>query len=529
MENQQKPTEKSILEFELVPLDKDLYQSLELDNLVGELQRLLRNAPVEKISGHVSQIKQIFDQKLSALLQKEKESFLAQGGNEIDFHFQSRTAKDFHELYREYRQKKEAFRVNFERKIQENLTRKQEIIESIKALLTAEENINTTFNQFKELQATWRSIGTVPKAENENLWANYHHHVERFYDYLDLNRELRDKDFQYNYEEKLKIVERAEALVQESDFQKAYAELQQLHRIWKEELGPVGKEHREILWERFSAATKLMHDKKQEAQKEREAQIALHLTKKKELVGQIKEQAQVIGKSHREIQQQWNGLNALKEEFYQSAPIPYALLKPLIAELKKSLGQFSKAKNNFYKEQKRQQQERIARKNALIEKAESLKESDEFEVCTPIFKQIQEEWKAVGPIPRKIDDPLWKSFRAACDYYFKRLQGTSQHSSKRNAAPRESSELEKVLSKRAQVSKNISELQGELRQLENNLEFFNNSSGSNPLMDSVLNQIEDKKTLLIKLEEELKDLNIERNKLQREEREVNQNEETSEE
>ena len=138
MENQQKPSEKGTLEFEIVALDKDSYQSLELDNLVGELQRLLKNAPIEKISGHVSQLKRIFDQKLQVVIEKEKESFIAQGGNEIDFHFQSRTAKDFQELYREYRQKKEAFRVNFERKIQENLTKKQEIIEAIKALLSAE-------------------------------------------------------------------------------------------------------------------------------------------------------------------------------------------------------------------------------------------------------------------------------------------------------------------------------------------------------------------------------------------------------
>ncbi len=529
MENQQKPSEKGTLEFELVAIDKDSYQSLELDNLVGELQRLLKNAPIEKISGHVSQLKRIFDQKLQVVIEKEKESFIAQGGNEIDFHFQSRTAKDFQELYREYRQKKEAFRVNFERKIQENLSKKQEIIEAIKALLSAEENINNTFNQFKELQAKWRSTGPVPKTENENLWANYHHHVERFYDYLDLNRELRDKDFQHNYEEKLKIVERAEVLTQEADFQKAYAELQQLHRIWKEELGPVGKEHRETLWERFSAATKVMHDKKQEAQKEREAQIAIHLTQKKALLEQIKQRSQGLGTNHREIQQQWNELNALKEDFYQSAPIPYALLKPLIAELKKSLGQFSKAKNNFYKDQKKQQQERIAQKKALVEKAESLKESEEFETCTPIFKQIQEEWKAVGPIPRKIDDPLWKSFKAACNHYFKRLQGTSQNNSRRNVAHKESSELEKVLFQRSQVSKSVSELKAELRQLENNLEFFNNSSNTNPLVVSVLNQIEEKKTQISELEVQLKGLNVERNRLQREEKEADQNDTATEE
>ena len=151
MENQDQSAEKSTLAFELIELKPDSYNHLEPDNLVGELQRLLINAPVEKIGKHVSQIKRVFDTKLKEVQEKEKAAFLANGGNEIDFHFQSKSAKDFQELYREYRQKKEAFRVNFERQIQQNLQTKQEIIEEIKSLISTEENINTTFSQFREL------------------------------------------------------------------------------------------------------------------------------------------------------------------------------------------------------------------------------------------------------------------------------------------------------------------------------------------------------------------------------------------
>ncbi len=514
MENQDQSAEKSTLAFELIELKPDSYNHLEPDNLVGELQRLLINAPVEKIGKHVSQIKRVFDTKLKELKEKEKEAFLANDGNEIDFHFQSKSAKDFQELYREYRQKKEAFRINFERQIQQNLQTKQEIIEEIKSLISTEENINTTFSQFRDLQTKWRETGPVPKTENDNLWANYHHHVERFYDFLDLNRELRDKDFKHNYDEKIKIVERAEALINEDDFQQAYNELQQLHRIWKEELGPVSKEHRAGIWERFSNATKVMHDKRQEFQKKRDEEIQTRLTQKKELLEDFKREAATIANSHQGIQAQFKKLVAIRESFYQIEGVPYSLQKSLIAELKKQFGQFSKAKNDFYKNQKKEQKSRITQKKELIAKAESLKDSDNFDETTPLFIALQKDWKAIGPVPRKIGDPLWKTFKATCNYYFDRLHGNAKVSKQKQ------SPLDKVFNERSHLKKQMEEVMAEIRQLENNLEFFNSDDTSNPLIASVLKNIDKKKLELDKLQEQLKKLNVERNKLQKEQEEA---------
>lgn len=521
MENTDQSAEKSSLEFELIELKPDSYKHLELDNLVGELQRLIKNAAVEKIGKHVSQIKRVFDDKLKELQDKEKAVFLANGGNEIDFYFQTRSAKDFQELYREYRQKKEAFRVNFERQIQENLKTKQTIIEEIKSLISAEENINTTFTHFRELQNKWRTTGPVPKTENESLWANYHHHVERFYDFLDLNRELRDKDFKHNYDEKIKIVERAEALIDEADFQQAYNELQQLHRIWKEELGPVGKEHRASIWERFSNATKVMHEKRQEFQKEREQEIHRQLAQKKELLEEFKREASNLANSHQGIQAQFKKLMELRESFYQIKSVPYALQKNLIADLKKQFGQFTKSKNEFYKNQKKEQKKRIAQKKELIAKAEELKDADNFDETTPLLIALQKDWKVIGPIPRKIGDPLWKSFKAACNHYFDRLHGKPKMSKEKR------SPLDKVYIKRSNLKKQIEEIRAEIRQLENNLEFINSDDTSNPLIVSVLKNIDKKKTELSKLQEQLKKLNVERNKIQKKQDEteaVNQTE-----
>ena len=154
--------------------------------------------------------------------------------------------------------------------LKQNLVNKLEIIEEIKALVNSEEDINTTYKHFKELQERWRTSGPIPKDKYNTAWNSYHHHVEIFYDFLHLNRELRDLDFRHNLEEKEKLTERAEALVQEPDLTKAFRELQTLHKIWKEEVGPVAREHRDAIWDRFSSATKAIHQRRQDQFQEQE-------------------------------------------------------------------------------------------------------------------------------------------------------------------------------------------------------------------------------------------------------------------
>ena len=302
----------SALVFKLPDLDQTSYEHQSLENLVGELQRLIKNAPIQRIGQHITTIKSSFDQQFNTQLESEKESFIEQGNPETDFEFNPLIKRQFDELYQEYKEKKAQYRKDFERLLQDNLKRKQEIIEGIKALLEAEENINTTFQTFKQLQSDWRSVGMAPKTYTEDLWANYHHHVERFYDFLDLNRELRDLDFKHNYEEKLKIIERTEALLNEQDFKKAYAELQELHRIWKEELGPVSKELRQEVWERFSSATKQMHDKKQQILELEDREREENLTKKQEILSRFQETVSHAITSQKELKDQVKIVEDLK-------------------------------------------------------------------------------------------------------------------------------------------------------------------------------------------------------------------------
>lgn len=430
----------SELVFTLPDLTQNSYENHSLENLVGELQRLLKNAPIQRIGQHVLAIKSSFDTLFNQQLTAEKDAFLNQGNAEIDFEYQPLIKRQFDTLYTEYREKKAQYRKEFERALQENLKRKQEVIEEIKALFEAEENINTTFQTFKQLQSDWRKIGMVPKAYADDLWANYHHHVERFYDFLDLNRELRDLDFKHNYEEKLKIIERTEALFQELDFKKAYAELQELHRIWKEELGPVAKEARQEVWERFSAATKKMHDKKQQLSELEDREREENLVKKQALVAQFQELLATPITSQKILRDQLKWVETIRSSFSELGPIPKKSQKSLSKQLRESFKQFNQAKNAFYKEQKKSYQENLARKRDLITRAEALSNSDDFKTSTPKIKALQEEWKQTGHVPRKYSEPLWEAFRGACNTYFERLK------SQRNQSKSQVNEQRKHLS-----------------------------------------------------------------------------------
>ncbi len=418
----------SALVFTLPDLEQTSYEHQSLENLVGELQRLIKNAPIQRIGQHIIAIKSSFDTQFNTQLETEKESFLEQGNPETDFEFNPLIKRQFDELYQEYREKKAQYRKDFERLLQDNLKRKQQIIENIKALLEAEENINTTFQTFKQLQSDWRSVGMVPKTYTEDLWTNYHHHVERFYDFLDLNRELRDLDFKHNYEEKLKIIELTEALLGEQDFKKAYAELQELHRIWKEELGPVSKEFRQEVWERFSSATKQMHDKKQQILELEDREREENLEKKHEILSRFQETVSNTITSQKELKDQVKAVEELKNSFYAVGPVPKKNQKLLSKQLRELFRQFNQGKNAFYKEQKKVYQENLTKKRALIEQAESLKERTDFKVVTPLIKELQHEWKQTGHVPRKYSEPLWEAFRGACNAYFERLKSQKSNS-----------------------------------------------------------------------------------------------------
>ena len=275
------------------------YHSMSMENLVGELQRLVKNEKVQAINKHVSAIKYEFDQKFQDFLDEKKEEFISKGGNEVDFRYNSVAKRQFNEVYSDFREKRDQYYKQLDQSLKTNLQKRLEIIEELKGLIDIEEDINTTYNNFKDLQNRWKNAGPIPRANYNDVWRTYHHHMEIFYDFLHLNRELRDLDFKHNLEEKQKLVERAEALADEPDLNKAFRELQTLHKIWKEDIGPVAKEHREEIWEKFSNATKAMHQRRQEHFQELEKVYEKNLEKKQEIIAGITKIAENVADNHR--------------------------------------------------------------------------------------------------------------------------------------------------------------------------------------------------------------------------------------
>jgi len=400
------------------------YHSMPMENLVGELQRLVKNEKVQAIKKHVDEIKSEFDQKFKDYFDQKKEEFIHNGGNEIDFRLTSVAKRQFNEVYKEYREKRDQYYKNLEKQLKDNLTHRLELIESLKSLVNVEEDINTTYTNFKEIQSQWKKAGPIPRGEYNNVWRTYHHHIELFYDFLNLNRELRDLDFKHNLEEKLKLIDQAESLAKEENISKAFHQLQLLHKIWKEELGPVDKEHREEIWERFSAATKIIHDKRQDYFNDLEKTFEKNLEVKYQIIDKIKSIADSIGTTHKVVQKQINEIEQLRDQFFKAGKVPSKKTEESWKRFKEATRAFNRGKNKFYKEIKKEQQDNLTKKKALLEIAISLKDSQEWSETTKEMKRIQNEWKKIGHVPRKHSDKIWKEFKAACNYFFDQLHAS---------------------------------------------------------------------------------------------------------
>lgn len=409
-------------------LEEKDYHAMSMEQLADEFESLMKNKKIQTIKSHVEEIRTEFNSKFSEILEEKKDDFLSEGGDEIDFFYTSPIKKRFNSIYNDYRNKLNAYYKTLETNLKSNLENRLRIIEDIKGLLNVEENINTTYKHFKDLQEEWRNAGPIPRDKYNNAWNTYHHHVEIFYDFLHLNRDLRDMDFKHNLEQKLKIIERAEELAKDDNSNRAFRELQVLHKMWKEDLGPVDKEHREAIWERFSNATKIIHDKRQAYYADVDKAHEANLKKKEAIIAKIEEVAKDEVSSHQAWQNKIKVIEGLRTEFFNAGKVPIKVNEATWAKFKSAVRSFNKKKNTFYKNLKKDQYTNLQKKLELIKIAEDNKDSDDFETVTPLMKKIQSDWKHIGHVPRKDSDKIWKRFKAACNHYFDKVNA------ERNAA-----------------------------------------------------------------------------------------------
>ena len=395
------------------------YSKFSLEDLVVLLQKILSNNPVQKVKNQVEGIKTAFNFKFGALLAEKKALFLEAGGNSIDFQFSSPIKSEYNKLLSDYKKQRDAYYADLEKQFAINLEKRLSVIEQLKDLI---ENADTAtmYKSFRELQDTWRTIGSVSKNHYNDTWKTFHHHVERFYDLLHLSNDFRDLDFKHNLEEKLKIIEKAERLAEHEDINLAFKELQDLHKIWKEDIGPVSQDMREEIWQNFSAATKKIHDKRHDHFRKMRSKYQEIIENKLEVVAKLNAYDTSNNKSHNDWQKSIKDVEQLRQEYFNLGKLPFSKSEDVWQKFKAATKKFNSSKNVFYKYEKSKQQENLKKKIELIELAESLKESEDWELATNTLKKIQTDWKSIGHVPRKFSDDIWKRFKTACNYYFDR-------------------------------------------------------------------------------------------------------------
>ena len=400
-----------------------------LAELVKAFEELVQNEERMKMSKEAEAIKAAFYKRL--LKEKADAGYnVAESVEEVDqenveAEAEAETAdnpfaeieKGFKELYNSYKRERAEFNRQLEKERENNLALKEAVIADLKALLEKQEDVNATFPEFREIQNRWRTIGPVPAQNYRNINETYQLYVEQFYDMVKINRELRDLDFKKNLEAKEQFCQAAEQLAENSNVVEAFRELQKLHEQWKE-YGPVAKEYREQIWDRFKAATAVINKKYQAFFEGLKEQQAENLAKKTVLCEKVEEIAQ------REVlsSNQWNAFSKEIEDVQKEWKlIGFASKKDnqkIYDRFRAACDNFYGRKREFYTEYKDSMNANLEKKVALCEEAEALKTSTEWKKATDQFISLQKQWKEIGAVPRKKSDLLWKRFRAACDEFF---------------------------------------------------------------------------------------------------------------
>ena len=394
----------------------DIFQEL-LDG--DDMQKLYKNAEVLKAAFY----KTLKKEKIAIGYQVPAESA---GNTEAEGEDQvvsvnpfAEIERGFKDLYNRYRNARTDFMQEQEKKKDENLKIKLEIIEELKNLLESQEDLNRTFPEFRKIQDRWRAVGPVPQNKVKDIYDTYQHYVEMFYDYVKINKELRDLDFKKNLEAKEKLCEKAEALVEEENVVSAFRALQKLHEEWKE-FGPVEKEYRESIWERFKIATAAINKKHQgyfESQKGNQKENF-------EAKSALCEKVEAISATEVKDSNTWNTLSKEIENIQKEwKKIGFASKKDnqkVYDRFRAACDTFYSRKREFYSDFKNQMQDNMDKKIALCEQAEALMESEDWKKTSDLLIELQKQWKEIGPVSRKKSEQIWKRFRAACDSFFEK-------------------------------------------------------------------------------------------------------------
>ena len=414
------PEEEAAEELAAQKPEEDKFAGKGKEELVALFARMLEEQPVQSIRRDVEALKIAFYRIRRAEVEAARRRFVEEGGAEEDFAPSVDGAEiQLKEQFKEYRRRRDAFIANLEAEKEANLKVKQAIIEELKELVNSDETLNHTFNKFRELQQRWKDTGIVPQQHVKDLWETYNLHVENFYSFIKINKELRDLDLKKNYEQKVALCEQAEALVLEPSVVEAFHKLQKLHDEWRE-TGPVANEYKEALWERFKAASSRINKQHQEHFETLKGEQVKNLELKTGLCVATEE----LSSQPLTTRKEWNRASDRLLEIQKTwKTIGFAPKKDnnrIYERFRTACDRFFEAKRQFYAGMKTEMEHNLQLKIEICEAAESLMNSEEWKKATDELIALQARWKQIGAVSRRHSDAVWKRFRAACDKFFER-------------------------------------------------------------------------------------------------------------
>jgi hypothetical protein len=399
---------------------EEIYQNLSRDELVDLMEATVQEQDVQAIKVKVALIKVAYLQKEKEEEQSQYDLFVKQGGVPEDYSPEAdQLSERFQMAFNVYREKKQQYNEELEKEKFTNLEAKKRILEELKALISSEETLKKTYDDFKTLQDQWKQIGMVPKNEVNQLWQNYHFLVEKFFDKVKINKELKDLDLKKNLERKIELCEKAEELLLETSIIKSFKQLQQYHEEWKE-IGPAPQDKRDEIWERFKIASDQINDRRREYYSKKQTELESNYLAKSALCENAEKLISTTPETLRQWQNRTSEINDLLRVWKTIGLAPKKVNNEIWVRFKTCLDSHFTSYKEFLSRMKDYQLNNYNLKLDLCAQAEAIKNSTDWRNTTQELIQLQREWKSIGPVPRKHSDKIWKRFRTACDEFFQR-------------------------------------------------------------------------------------------------------------
>ena len=401
--------------------DSDLEETatLSLPEILQEMEAIINKEDAGAQFRTFNHLKEQANHFIHDDIEDHKNEFVNAGNEAENFVYHHPLQSKLSGLIHVFREKNDDYTKKQEANHSKNLEDRQNIIENLKTLYTNTEAGTNLFKAIREIKEAWKNAGQVAKSEFKILNNNYFHHLNQFYQMLDMNKEYMEQEYAHNLEKRQHIIERAKELQTEPAVQKALNELQYLHKLWKEEAEPVAEEFREKTWDEFKDISNKIHDRKSELSAQIDSEQAENLEKKTKIIEEIKK---IISPEKEPNHNYWQNaikkIEDLRTEFLKTGSVPRKISNQNWNDFKQNLRNFNTSKNELYKGLKNSQQSNLEAKLALIQTAKDNMLSEEWDIIVPLFKKLQEDWKKIGHVPRSMANKVWDDFREACNTFF---------------------------------------------------------------------------------------------------------------